>query len=204
MKIKTMTLLIFAFTIFSCSDDDGERRSEPVSGSNLIAMPIPDGGNPINSPIEITQLMKIKDPSKVTVVVNLDHTFCGDLVVELVAPNGTATALVKRLGVASSGGFGSAANFSSANALSFNSKNETGIVFEGLVTSDVIAAGDYAPTGGGQDVVPQMAVVQPLEQFLANKDVSGQWKLRVQDHGNADIGTLVGWRLEFAAGALKE
>lgn len=203
MKTRILTLLICAFWICSCSNDDGDRRSEPVSASNLASIPIPDAGNAINSPIEITQLMRIKDPSKVTVVVNLEHTFCGDLVVELVAPDGTATALIKRLGVVSVTGFGSVANFSAANPLSFNSGNEALIAFEGLATTDIIAAGDYAPTGAAPDMVPQTAVVQPLEAFLANKDVNGQWNIRVQDFGNADIGSLVGWRLEFAAGALK-
>jgi|GEM_PF-3975222 len=203
MKIRILSLLICAFSICSCSNDDGDRKSEPILASNLALIQIPDAGDAINSPIQITQLMRIKDPSKVTVVVNLEHTFCGDLTVELVAPDGTATALIKRLRVISVNGYGSAANFIAANALSFNSENEALIAYEGLVTTDVIPAGDYAPTGAAQDITPQSVVVQPLDEFLANKNVNGQWNIRVQDFGNADIGSLIGWRLEFAAGALE-
>jgi subtilisin-like proprotein convertase family protein len=200
MKMALLTFAAFSLLLIGCSDDD-EPASAAFTGENQTAMPILDApGAAINSTITITEDKKIKSPSKVTIKVNLNHSWCGDLVVELIAPDGSSTTLIKRLGT---GGAGDNSDFLAGNILSFNAANETLIDFATPTAAQPILPGDYAPTLAVATIVPTDVITIPMDEFLQDKSVMGDWKLRVQDYSQIDTGSLIGWSMEFEKGALK-
>ncbi|HEU5179706.1 MAG TPA: S8 family serine peptidase [Candidatus Polarisedimenticolia bacterium] len=141
--------------------------------SGGIAVLIPDLTT-VESSIVIPDAGVVGD---VNVKVRLDHTFDGDLVISLVAPDGTVVNLSNLRG--SSGD-----NFGTGN----NDCSGTSTVFDDSAGTS-IAAG--APPYAGS-FTPE----QPLSA-LNGKTITGTWKLRISDTANIDTGTLGCWGLEI-------
>ena len=100
---------------------------------------------------------------------NLTHTYDGDLVITLIAPNGTRVSLSNRRG--SSG------------------DNFTDTVFDDAATTP-IATGTPPYTGSFK---PE-AVLSVLNGIPAN----GTWTLEVQDAATVDTGTLTAWEIQLS------
>jgi subtilisin-like proprotein convertase family protein len=151
----------------------------------------------INVPISDT----ITDPSKVTINLNIAHTWLGDVVAELRTPSGSNCALIKRLGAISSAACGSSANFVAGNTLSFNSSNSITIPYTGLTSSDNIPAGIYSPIEGNDSThYPQTIPLCNLHTFLDGVSILGNWALVMYDHGVGDVGSIQSWQIVFAPG----
>jgi subtilisin-like proprotein convertase family protein len=101
-------------------------------------------------------------------VTNLTHTYDGDLVLTLIAPNGTRVRLINRLG-------GTGENF-------------TDTVFDDEATTP-IASGAPPYTGSFKPDAPLSAI----DGIPAN----GTWTLEVQDAATADTGTLTAWEIQL-------
>jgi len=216
-SIKLLMLLVAIFAV-SCNKDDDQGY---VPNPNLLATPatlennseliIADGtgsgcgntitGHPVENTIVIDKEGTIVDPSKVTIELNLVHPWCGDLVVELIAPDGGSCTLIKRLGSTSDTSCGVGPNFVAANILAFNASFETQINVTGLTAADNIPAGNYAPSSG-TSMFPEAAAMVSLQTFLTGKNIKGNWRLRVADYGTGDVGTVNGWKLKFEPGGL--
>ncbi len=117
------------------------------------------------STINVADLDKIVD---LNVVVNITHTYDGDISLSLIAPDGTTIALSNRRG--SSG------------------DNYTGTVFDDAAAT-AIASGTAPFTGSYRPENPLSAVI--------GKVASGAWKLKVVDSASSDSGTIVSWSLQF-------
>ena len=117
------------------------------------------------STINVPDLDKIVD---LNVVVNITHTYDGDIALSLVAPDGTTIALSTRRG--SSG------------------DNYTGTVFDDAAAT-AIANGTAPFTGSYRPENPLSAV--------NGKVASGAWKLKVVDSASSDSGTIQDWSLQF-------
>ena len=109
--------------------------------------------------------------------------------VELFAPSGASIKLCERVG----------GSFQSGNILTFSS----GAVSPFPQNVNVIPTGTYLPSSG---------LIGPhqnnLGTFLQDKDISGQWTIKVTDYEIRDEDfpddeKLNNWKLEFAADALK-
>jgi subtilisin-like proprotein convertase family protein len=216
-SIKLLMLLVAIFAV-SCNKDDDQGY---VPNPNLLATPatlenesqlaITDGtgggcGNevvahPVENTIVIDKEGTIVDPSKVTIELNLVHSWCGDLVVELIAPDGGSCTLIKRLGSISDTSCGVNANFIAGNIFRFNAAFQNQINVTGLVSTDNVPGGDYAPSVGAS-TFPSAAVMVNLQTFLTGKNIKGTWKLRVADYGQGDSGTVNGWKLKFDPGSI--
>ena len=198
MKIYT-TIILTAIAIFAigCSKDDDPQTY--AIDPNLLAktytnntqMPIPDVGN-VASEIDIEGEGSIADASKVTISVSLRHAFSSDVIIELIAPDGEATALVKRVGGTHDYVFG--------NILNFNAAFET-IIAPGA-NETVIAGGNYAPSEGDRPD-PANAIVNDLESFLNGKNLDGTWTLRIRDYISGGVGDLEFWQMKFEPGAVE-
>jgi subtilisin-like proprotein convertase family protein len=101
-------------------------------------------------------------------VADLTHTYDGDLVLTLIAPNGTRVQLANRRG-------GTGENF-------------TNTVFDDEAAT-AIADGTPPYTGSFRPEV----LLSALDGIPAN----GTWTLEVQDAANADTGTLTAWEIQL-------
>lgn len=131
-----------------------------------VAIPLPDVAT-TEVPINVTDSGAVGD---VNVRIRLNHTFDGDLIMSLVAPDGTAVPLSNNRG-GSGDNFGSGANNCSG----------TFTVFD-----------DSATTAISSGVAPFAGTFKPdsLLSALNGKQMNGMWKLRITDTGTADVGTL--------------
>ena len=198
-NFKTVLLAAVAAACFSCSKDDDpvyppvnpNLLATPVTFTNNNQITIPDNANAVTSEIIIEQEGKIADASKVTISLALAHGFCRDVVVELVAPDGESTGLIKRVNGSN--------DYIPQNILNFNSMFNTPLNVSGVGD---IPAGDYMPTAG-ENQNPATVVVRDLGEVLNGKQVKGTWKLRIADYAGGDIGSLRLWKLKFDAGAVQ-
>lgn len=137
-----------------------------TQSSGNVAVPIPDVST-VEIPISVATIGTVAD---VNVRVRLNHTFDGDLVMSLIAPDGTSVALSNNRG---GGGdnFGTGANDCSGVPTVFDDSAGTAI---GAGTAPF--AGSFRPDG-------QLSVMN-------GKSMTGTWKLRVSDTGALDVGTV--------------
>jgi subtilisin-like proprotein convertase family protein len=136
----------------------------PHTGYSAEGLPltIPDLTT-VESPLEVSEAVTVED---VNVLINLTHTYDGDLQIALVSPSGTEVILANHVG-------GSGNNF-------------TNTVFDDEAMSP-IGSGAAPFTGAFQPS-------QPLAG-LDGTTCQGTWRLVVRDQMGSDTGVLLNWRL---------
>lgn len=171
--------------------------------SNVALTAIPDNSTVgSQSDIAVALVQTIADASKVTVNVDLTHTWCGDITVALVVPGSTgigANALIKRLGSTTATGVGSSTNFLAGNVLSFNSL-ATSLIEPPVGTNLSVPAGTYLPTASAT-LIPTDYTVANLNTLFNNLAVNGTWSLKLFDNAAGDTGSLNNWQIVFNTGA---
>ena len=117
---------------------------------------------------------------EVTFSLYLTHTYVADLVISLVAPNGTTVIL--------SGNAGGPGGSTSTNGAAFGSSCGNYVVFSDLATTSI----DSTTVGLTTPIVGTFRPSFPLSAFngLSAVNANGTWKLHIQDTGAADIGTF--------------
>ncbi|KEY19957.1 T9SS type A sorting domain-containing protein [Kaistella antarctica] len=150
--------------------------------------------NEITVPITGT----IADPTKITIDLGIAAMWLGDVVIDIIAPNGQAITLIRRLGASTNAGCGSSKAFAAANILSFNSANAT--VIDIGAAAAIIPAGNYAPSHGTAPYPPYNPVA--MGPFLTGKSISGKWRIIAYDYGQGDPTNVASWKITFAPGAL--
>lgn len=208
MKTKCIMLAILATAMLSCSDDDkkGTNLSPAYEVAQNDPLTIPDAaaGNfpvPVETSLEVMATGAISAPEKFKVVLELDHPWCGDVIVQLIAPGGDTITLIKRLGASAVATFGSSANYVAGNFLTINSLTGAEIMVTSLGTDDVIPTGTYLTTGSDASN-PTTVTMSDLGAFLSGRSVNGVWKLRLSDNGTSDFGSLKSWKIVLDEGAL--
>ncbi len=133
----------------------------------LARPPIPENAAGLTSALAVTQPGLVKD---IDVHVNITHDRVGDLVVDVVAPDGTTVRLANRPGGPANTGDGLAT------------------VFDDAAGQRIGAAGTAPPYAGRfRPTADQLA-------RLAGVDQRGTWRLRVRDLDVAgSVGALEGW-----------
>ena len=148
------------------------RSGPPTTHSRTQTLAIPDdnaGG--VQSTLFVPISGRIKD---LNVRINgIDHSFVGDLKVELTSPdNSTTVRLIEHVGGPNNGG-------------------------DDLV--DTVFDDEAATTiGAGSSAAPYTGSFRPQADQLARfdgKEQQGTWKLRVSDRFENDTGSLLGWGL---------
>ncbi|MCD9853222.1 proprotein convertase P-domain-containing protein [Epilithonimonas sp. JDS] len=181
----------------------GTLGAQTFSNNTLTA--IPDNSTTgVTSTIPVSLVKTISDPSKVTVKLDLTHTWAGDLTIALVPPSGPETgaiALLKRLNnAAASGTVGSSANFLAGNVIAFNSAASSKLVALATWTSSTnIPAGTYLPTTG-VNTTPTDYTEANLATMFTGLAVSGDWKLKLFDSVTGDTGSVNNWQIVFDPG----
>jgi subtilisin-like proprotein convertase family protein len=150
----------------------------PIPADALTSNP-PDTGGP-NSPatvsnIAVTGFTANQLITKVTVNLSLTHTFDSDLVISLVAPNGTSVVL--------------------SNGNGGNGHDYTNTTFDDLGTVAIGSATAAAPFSSPPSYRPD----QPLSTFNLGLP-NGTWSLKIQDLFALDTGTLLNWSITIQTG----
>ncbi len=159
------------WTVFDDANNDGvlNPTAQATAAAADLPIAIPDLKT-VTSSITVSGFDGLV--SDVNVNLTLHHTFDSDLVITLIAPNGTQVTLASKNG-------GSANNFIST-------------VFDDQAASSITSAaapftGTFRPTGS-------LATLNGI-------DPNGVWKLQVADVVRRDSGTLDSWSLQITTGA---
>ena len=148
------------------------RAGPPTSYTKTETLPIPDdnaGGVASNLYVPVSGRIKDLDVR----IDSIDHSFVGDLKVELTSPdNATTVRLIEHVGGPNNGG-----------------DDLVDTVFD-----------DEAPTviGSGATAAPYTGSFRPQADQLSRfdgKQQQGTWKLRVSDRYENDTGSLLGWSM---------
>ena len=147
----------------------------PIRFDNPNASPIPDA-NPVGvaSPVAVSGFNG--GLGKVTVALNIAHTYVGDLTLKLIAPDGTSCIL-------------SSQNGGSGNNYGTGCSDTSRTIFDD--GSQVAVASAKAPFVG------TFAPDHPLAIFNGKSGaaVNGVWQLQIVDGFQGDVGTLDCWTL---------
>lgn len=156
--------------------------------SATLNLPISDGlgsqtpGPALVSPPLFVDLQFV--PTLIEVVVNINHLYVGDLIINLVAPNGNVMNLFNR-----QNGTGD---------------NLTNTVFSSNLTLPIITSGTQPYTGTfrmnavlGIITGAYTSNVNTLSGLLGGKTVNGNWYLVVVDGDVSIAGTLVNWSIRL-------
>ncbi|HEY6594981.1 MAG TPA: proprotein convertase P-domain-containing protein, partial [Asanoa sp.] len=148
------------------------RPGPPTTQTKTETLPIPDdnaGGVASNLYVPVSGRIKDLDVR----IDSIDHSFVGDLKVELTSPdNSTTVRLIEHVGGPNNGG-----------------DDLADTVFD-----------DEAPTviGSGASAAPYTGSFRPQGDQLSRfdgKQQQGTWKLRVSDRYENDTGSLLGWSM---------
>jgi subtilisin-like proprotein convertase family protein len=201
MKRLSFSITIIYFIVTSCSKKDDEpvvTPPEPIIFENNTAVPVPDGAGTTylygESNIVINQAGTIADASKVSIELDIAHTFSGDVAIELIAPNGDKCPLINRIYATE--------EFVTGNKLSFNSLNTALLI----PVNGFFVTGNYLPSFGvglTQDITPVSIQSVSLSTFLAGRNINGTWKLKMYDCAAIDVGSINSWKIKFTNGALQ-
>lgn len=137
-----------------------------ITKENTTQYPIGPNSNTVTtSVINVTDNFEIED---VNVLINLTHTYVGDLLIKLIGPDGTEVLL--------------------ANGLGGNGDNYTNTIFDdeaenSITTGNVPFTGTYSPQ-------------EPLAGFNG-KQALGNWTLHITDMYNGDGGNLLNWSIDL-------
>jgi subtilisin-like proprotein convertase family protein len=116
----------------------------------------------------------------------LAHPFVGELVAELIAPDGTVASIFHRIGKTDpASGNGDNSNFAAANSYKFGDSLTASVWSAATAASGTaanLASGSYYGTG------PLSAAKVSMAGALSGVPTAGLWTLRVRDVGTADNG----------------
>ncbi len=152
-------------------------------------LPIPD-----NDPLGLFDSKQVSnapgtalgiDAKLLQVCITIDHTFIGDLIVELAAPSGQVVTLVDRPGIpATSFGCG---------------EDNIDVCFE-LGTGNDVENECNTPPPAISGVFTAHDGDDLNDINTAGGSPNGFWELRITDNEFGDVGTLIGWSLVFNNG----
>ncbi len=230
-NLKTiLAIFTLATTILSCSKDQPSPAPTIVVPPVAVVVPpsvasthsnenvliVPDGSSSTGiggvpgtatSIITVNKSGIIGNPAKVSIEINLEGNWCGEVVVELISPSGLSVGLIKRMkvtGVAGTNFTGDGSNFDGNNTLTFNSLSTIQLPFNALDASSAFVSGNYATTGSNSATLePINVLMTPLNTFFQDKNIEGNWKLKIYDMVQTDLNKLISWRIKFDTGALK-
>ncbi|VAW25470.1 hypothetical protein MNBD_BACTEROID04-444, partial [hydrothermal vent metagenome] len=148
-----------------------QTQNNCLSATNVTSVPIPDGtgantaGTPATSVINITDNLTISD---VNVTMDISHTWIGDLVISLIAPDATEIVLFDR----------------GCDGSRYQGINAT---YDDAATATIVCgspvSGTYIPTN--------------LLSGFNGKNAVGDWTLKVVDWYTGDTGTINSWSIEI-------
>lgn len=172
------------------------------------AGPIPDGGTacapspgaPLNIAFNVTGIPSA--PSSVAVDFTAGtpaHTFIGDLVVTLIAPNGTTHSIFGRTGATTATGFGNGNNLIASALYTFNNTAANNWWTVAIANTNVPAGSYRTSNSGGAGATNPMPNTDINAAFSGIPTSNGTWTLRFTDGCSADTGAIASANLTLTA-----
>jgi subtilisin-like proprotein convertase family protein len=187
-----LKLLVFIPFFFSCNKDDSKVNNDLIfENNNQVAIIEKVDGSPPTptiSEINVTANGTLKNLSKFTLEMNIQHDYQRDLEFALIAPDGTSRTFIYRRGLSG--------KFLANQKLRFNASFTAELPDDGAN----FLAGNYKECKGSVSSLPP--VVEPIFSSFLNKNINGVWKLKVNDWETVNSGIINSWRLVFSEGAL--
>lgn len=191
-KILIMMTLLISMSVLAQKPDDGSLRA--VLGGCAGGVAIPDDG--YDGSIGSMQCMNVAGPGGIVASLSVDlameHTWVGDLVVKVVAPNNTISTVMSRPGLlepADDGTdcCGNRADLVATSPVTFIDGGATSAEDMALANTELLVCQDdgfciYSPS-------PGTGVGTDLSDF-AGLDSTGTWQVCVGDSGAQDTGNL--------------
>lgn len=186
MKVRhVLRAALLAFGIASAGLTSAVSAASYDSG--LLLTSIPNPGTLITG-IDVTDSVTV---GNVSVTLSIDHTWVGDLIIKLEAPDGTVEDLICRPGSPNCGDtFGNSDNLSAlAGTYTFADSGAT-VLNDAAVLNGYLLGGVF--TASTENDVPVS-----LATAFGGVNSSGQWLLTIQDVVGDDSGVLGSWTLDI-------
>jgi hypothetical protein len=173
----------------------GSAQAQTFVGTNLG--PIPDGiataplsyGAPRDIRFNVSSIPG--SVFAVTVEFRVNHSWVGDLKVQLVAPDGRVHLLMERTGATTATGCGYPADLSDANLLRFgDGAGSTNWWAAANAGNGVVAAGSYFTAPSGGEGVAALPPPTSTNAVVRTALPAGVWTLRFEDGCAGDVGAV--------------
>jgi subtilisin-like proprotein convertase family protein len=154
-----------------------------------LGLAIPD-----DDPLGLATTISVPDSfaiNKVALVIQLDHTWVGDLIFTLTGPDGTTVTLADRPGSDFPDDFGDSSNLSATRAIVFGDLGP--FVAENMGAGACTGTDSVIGVDCGRWFTPEEALTAA---FLGSNGL-GDWTLTVSDNAGQDTGVLDGWLIAF-------
>jgi subtilisin-like proprotein convertase family protein len=192
MMKSIFKLLVMLPFFFSCNKEDSKTSNDLIfENNNQVAIIDKVDGSPPTpsiSEINVTANGTLKNLSKFTLEMNIQHDYQRDLEFALIAPDGTSRTFIYRRGLSG--------KFLADQKLRFNSSFTVELPDDGVN----FLSGNYKECKGS--VSSQPPAVEPIFSSFINKNINGVWKLKATDWEVVNTGKILSWRLVFSEGAL--
>ena len=171
--------------------------SAPVPGnvsvnSGVISVTVPDGTNqPALSNLTVAGVPANATISEIKVNINMNHTWVGDMDINLRAPNNAILNLVGSLNGGTGGN--ATANFTNTTFSSIGATPISGAPAPRTGTFAAEARAGFGPIGYIQTVNTWPGLVPTATPLLAN----GIWTLAMGDDAGGDVGILTNWSISI-------
>ncbi len=206
MKKLALTIVLFSLSSYVAAGIAPPAPPPPVSFT-VSGGHIPDNGgataceSPFTGALvlnfDVNNFQFVGVPSAF-VSLRLNHTFAGDLIATLIAPDGSELSLFGRVGVDRASSLGSPANFSETEPYvfggSFANQTDLWLVTEGLLDNQVIPTGSFITRESGNQLLNDGEVPPSTDSSAAFANLStpnGQWRLCIADAASRDTGNVV-------------
>ncbi|MCB9047762.1 MAG: choice-of-anchor J domain-containing protein, partial [Chitinophagales bacterium] len=172
-----------------------QTRTDPtiphtVTFTNNTPLAVPDGDPAgVYSTITVSGLPADAVISDVSIMVNIDHTYVGDMENNIIAPNGVSLNLMGELDNGT--GSNSSDNFTNTIVSSTGTVPLSGAPAPRTGTFRADRLSGYGPSGNYQTSANGM----PWSDLFT--DLNGDWRLGLSDWYNGDVGTLNNWSITF-------
>lgn len=164
--------------------------TETITGTNTTAITIPDNNDAgISSMIAISGVSSASNVLDMSVEMSIDHTWVGDLTIELEAPTGETLSLVSvTLNDSSDLDQNFPITFTDTATTSANNLG-SGLAGPGVICEDNNIC-EYYPSAGSD------AFAQFINTLSTNdSNLNGDWKLNIEDSADGDEGSLEEWNI---------
>jgi subtilisin-like proprotein convertase family protein len=158
--------------------------------TTTLPAPIPDGSG--MGPGELMVNFHVTgmnvNITNVAVMLELEHTWIGDLSAELIAPNGAATHfLFNRVGRIAAG-VGDESEFGGRYWFHDGAQGDLWATAAALPGDATVPSGEYRSTGAGSDAATSM---NAAFAGVSVQDVNGTWRILIRDHLVDEVGDVL-------------
>ncbi len=197
-------LMVFSSYAIAASKPSVTPPMAPRGG----ALAIPDDGYDGTTGAASMACLTVAGPggtiNDMNVDIDLEHTWAGDLVIKVIAPDTTTLTLQSRAGFAEpaddgTGGFGDSSDYQAGTIINFANSGATSAEDAG----STIPGGDFICATDGLCSYSPAPGAGPGTDFtdFVGMDSTGNWQVCVGDSGGGDTGNFISAAINFDVGA---